>query len=211
MCLADNTDRTVIHQVLEVVPLLSLERLTFPKQTPPHTPTSASLLLVLLHDLLFSIKLRIEASDKWPPKEAILRHQARIRAEIVRIQIREGKLRKEDLSKKREGEGEARYVRWNSNTGRHRSGDWSLAALSRHLESLSYTRLKEPIYPIPEKSWFLDSHLPDCLLVFPADSAWWVGDEWYKTGAVILQDKASCFPARVLMQGWEEGECLDAT
>ena len=71
----------------------------------------------------------------------------------------------------------------------------------------------EAMYPVPERSFFLDPHLPDYLLVFPATSNWWVGDEWYESGAVILQDKASCFPAKVLMEGWEEGEgeCLDAT
>ena len=44
-------------------------------------------------------------------------------------------------------------------------------------------------------------------------TTWWVGDKWYESGAVVLQDKASCFPARVLMEGWEEteGECIDAT
>lgn len=207
-------DRPVLQQLSETVPLFSLERLTFPKKTPPHTPKSQSLILVLLHDLLFSFKLRIEASDKWPPKEAILRHQARLKAELVRIQIREGKSRKEDLGKKSGAGGEARYVRWNPNVDLHREGDWSLRALFDHLETiLLFKRLEEAVYPVPDKSYFLDPHLPECLLVFPASSSWWVGDKWYKSGAVILQDKASCFPAKVLMEGWEagEGECLDAT
>jgi len=208
-------DRAVLQQLLTTIPLLSLERLTFPKKTPPHTPSSSSLLLVLLHDLLFSAKLRIEASDRWPPKEGVLRHQARLRAELVRIQIKEGKSRKEELSKQPGGGGEARYVRWNPNTDLHRAGDWSLSALFRHLEAppLSFTRSKEPSYPVSEKNYFLDPHLPECLLVFPATSSWWAGDEWYEAGAVILQDKASCFPAKVLMEGWEdgEGEVLDAT
>ena len=173
------------------------------------------MLLVLLHDLLFSPKIRIEASEKWPPKEAVLRHQARLRAELVRIQIREGKARKEELSKRPEKDGEVRYVRWNPNTGRCRPGDWSLGALFRHLEAppLSFTQMESPAYPVPEKKYFVDAHLPECLLVFPATSSWWVGDKWYEAGAVILQDKASCFPSKVLMEGWEEGEglCLDAT
>lgn len=212
---ADPVDRAVLQQLLTIIPLQSLERLTFPKKTPPRIPSSNSLLLVLLHDLLFSTKRRIGASDKWVPKEAVLRHQARLRAELVRIQIKEGKSRKEDLSKQPGGGGESRFVRWNPNTDLHRSGDWSHSALLRHLEypPLSFTRLIEPTYPIPEKSYFLDPHLPECLLVFPATPNWWVGNEWYEAGAVILQDKASCFPAKVLMTGWEdgEGECLDAT
>ena len=208
-------DRNVLEKVLTAVPLHSLEKLAFPRKNPPHTPSSHSLILVLLHDLLFSTKTRIEASEKWPPKEAILRHQARLRAEIVRIQIKEGKTRKEDLSKQSGNAVDARYIRWNPNIDRNRSEDWSLGALFRHLEAspLSFTRLDAPTYPVPERSYFLDPDLPECLLAFSVTSNWWVGDKWYEGGAVVLQDKASCFPAKVLMEGWKDGEgdCLDAT
>lgn len=205
-------DRPVLQQLLEKVPLLSLEKLTFPKRVPPRTPTSSSLVLVLLHDLLFSAKTRIEASDKWEPKTAILRHATRLKAELVRIQIREGKSSKADLA--RTGtEGVERYVRWNPNTDLHRSGDWSLAALHAHLAQIGYEKLDAPRWPVPVKAYFEDEHLGAHVLVFSSVTTWWVGDKWYESGAVVLQDKASCFPARVLMEGWEEteGECIDAT
>jgi putative methyltransferase len=165
-----------------------------------------------LHDLLFSSKTRIEASDKWVPKEAILRHQARLRAELVRIQIKQGKSRKEDLARQAEG-GEARYVRWNPNIDLHRSEDWSFSALESHLSKLGFVRVESPVWPVPRNQWFSDPHLPECLLVFAADTNWWVGDKWYEAGAVILQDKASCFPAKVLAHDWktDQGDCLDAT
>ncbi|WVQ81871.1 hypothetical protein IAT38_003998 [Cryptococcus sp. DSM 104549] len=201
--------RPILLQLLTTVPLLTLERPVFPKKTPPHTPSSQSLLLVLLHDLLFSPRGRIEASDKWPPKPAVMRHQARLKAELVRVQIREGKGRKEELAKS-SGEGEGvRYIRWNPNAGR------SLAELEAHLAASprGFTRLDEAVYPVPSGSWFMDPHLPEVLLAFPGGANWWVGDAWYEGGGVVLQDKASCMPARVLMEGWEEGEgeCLDAT
>lgn len=167
-------------------------------------------MLVLLHDLLFSSR-GIQASDKWEPKAALLRHQTRLKAELVRAQLRAGMSRKEDLGKKAATEGEVRYVRWNPNVDAHRSGDWSLSALEAHLATKGYTKISEPVYPVPEGKWFFDPHLPDCLLAFPASSNWWVGDKWYEAGAVILQDKASCFPARVLMHGWTEGEVIDGT
>ena len=204
--------RPVLQQLLETTNLQFLEKLIFPRKTPPRTPTSNSLILVLLHDLLFSSRARIEASDKWPPKEAIMRHQARLKAELVRIQIKSGKQSKSELA--RIGtEGVERYVRWNPNTDLHRAGDWSLSALHVHLGKKGFEKLAEPVWPVPSGKYFEDEHLGSWVLVFPGASTWWVGDEWYEAGAVVLQDKASCFPARVLMQGWEEdeGECIDAT
>lgn len=165
----------------------------------------------MLHDLLFSTKRRIEASDKWPPKEAVLRHQTRLRSELVRIQLKEGKSRVGDLGKSAgEGEG-ARYVRFNPNIDASRSDDFSLAALEKHLKlKYGFEKVDSPVFPVPDKKYFMDEHLDD-VLVFPPSTSWWTGDLWYESGAVILQDKASCFPAKVLMEGWTEGDCLDAT
>lgn len=141
-----------------------------------------------------------------------MRHQARLKAELVRIQIREGKQSKTELA--RVGtEGVERYVRWNPNTDLHRSGDWSLPALHSHLAQKGMKKLEDAVYPVPSGNYFVDPHLGEHVLVFPGLSSWWVGDAWYEAGAIILQDKASCFPARVLMEGWtaDEGECIDAT
>jgi putative methyltransferase len=204
-------DKSTLQQLLTTVPLSSLERLTFPRKVPRHVPSSSSLLLVLTHDLLYSPR-GVEASDKWPPKQALTRHQARLKAELVRLQLKAGVSRKEDLAKS-STEVSARYVRWNPNVDLHRSGDWSIEALFSHLKKKGFERITEPVYPVTKGKFFMDPHLPDCLLVFPPSTNWWVDDKWYEAGAVILQDKASCFPAKVLMEGWtqEEGECIDAT
>ena len=206
------TDKPTLLTLLTTVPLLSLEKLTFPRKTTPRIPSSQSLVLVLLHDLLFTPR-GIQASDRWVPKASILKHQARLKAELVKLQLKSGVARKEDLAKTGSAGGECRYIRWNPNVGLHRSGDWSLGALEKRLEGKGWTRLDKPVYPVPVKRWFYDAHLGDCVLVFPREANWWVGDAWYEAGAVILQDKASCFPAKVLMEGWKagEGECLDAT
>lgn len=196
------------------VQLQRLEKETFPKKG---TPSSANLLTVLLHDLL--LKGKIEASDKWPPKAAVTRHQARLKAEIVRLQLRAGKSSVKELG--RSGSAvEARYVRWNPNAGTRSKEDWSLDALHAHLASRGFTLSSKATYPVPDKTYFMDPHMPDALLVFPPSSTWWVGDKWYTSGAVILQDKASCIPAVVVMDGWTGGsdgldeglgECIDAT
>lgn len=197
----------MLTELLAKVPLMKLEKETFRYKA---TPSSKNLLLVLLHDLLFSAKGKIEASDKWPPKPAVMKHQARLRAELVRLQLKAGKSSIRDLGK--EGTAvAARYVRWNPNAG----AKWSLEALHSHLAEAGMTLVDEPVYPVPEGQYFMDPHLPDCLLVFPPQSTWWAGDEWYESGGIVLQDKASCFPAAVVMDGWEGGEeqgaCLDAT
>lgn len=189
---------------------MKLERDTFRTKG---FPSSRSFLLVLLHDLLFSTRARIEASDKWQPKAAILRHQARLKAELVRIQLRAGVSSVRDLGRTASSDVQARYVRWNPNIDASRSEDWSLGALHSHLAKKGFTRVEEAIYPVPSGRYFMDPHLPDYLLVFAPDTNWWAGDRWYESGAVVLQDKASCFPAAVIMDEWDEdeGQCLDAT
>lgn len=226
-------DKPTIQTLLTTVPILTLEKLVFPKRTPPKTPSSASLVLVLAHDLLFSAKKRIEASDKWVPKEAMSRHQTRLRAELVKLQIKSGKARVEDLAKRPgaapggvvatggesngvegssvEGVEPYRYIRWNPNVDLHRKGDWSLDALHRHLAKRGYNRVEPGEERIPVKGYRADQHLGEELLVFNGRTNWWVKDEWYTAGAIILQDKASCMPAKVLMHGWTGGECIDGT
>ncbi|WWC63282.1 uncharacterized protein I303_105882 [Kwoniella dejecticola CBS 10117] len=208
--------KPVLLELLTTVPLLSLEKLTFPKKVPRGAPSSRSLLLVLLHDLLFSSKNKIEASDLWPPKPALLKHQARLKGELVKLQIKKGKSRKEDLAVTSSSSGSGdlyRYIRYNSNYTK------SLADLHEELERLGYTRLpkgegvgKEK-YPLGDKEYFEDEHLGEVLFVFNGATTWWNKSRWYEDGGIILQDKASCMPAKVLMWAWEddEGECIDAT
>lgn len=60
------------------------------------------------------------------------------------------------------------------------------------------------------KGFQKDEHIPN-LLLFPPDSQW-VEDELYKSGKVILQDKASCFPAQILSPpALDNAVVIDAT
>lgn len=60
------------------------------------------------------------------------------------------------------------------------------------------------------KGFQKDEHIPN-LLLFPPDSQW-VEDDLYKSGKIILQDKASCFPALVLSPpASDNAVVLDAT
>ncbi|BEI81873.1 hypothetical protein CcaverHIS002_0210330 [Cutaneotrichosporon cavernicola] len=160
--------RDVILELLEKVPLLKLERETF---RPKGTPSSRNLIIVLLHDLLFSTRARIEASDKWPPKAAVARHQARLKAELVRIQLRAGVSSVRELGRTASADVQARYVRWNPNIDASRAEDWSLPALHKHLATKGFTHIEEAVYPVPSRKYFMDPHLPDYLLVFPPETS----------------------------------------
>jgi putative methyltransferase len=56
-----------------------------------------------------------------------------------------------------------------------------------------------------------DEHVPNLLLFNP--QARFHEEETYQSGKIILQDKASCFPATVLVQDIQEphGDFIDAT
>lgn len=99
-----------------------------------------------------------------------------------------------------------RYVRCNSNVIEQ-------ATLIEHLTSgpKPFKLVETPTYPPEPQTFFRDPHL-DELLVF-APSTKFDQNADYANGGIILQDKASCFPAKVLMHDWDgdEGEIIDGT
>jgi putative methyltransferase len=92
-------DRPTLLAVSKSINLLHTERRTFPAKPPSGAPSSKNLTLVLLHDLLFSREAKIQASDKWPPKAALMRHATRVKAELVKLQVRKGLGKKEELER----------------------------------------------------------------------------------------------------------------
>lgn len=192
-------DRDVLKQLLETVPVQKLEKDAFPRRG---RPSSAALLQVMTHDLLFSPKGKIECSDKVDAKGAILRHGTRLKAELVRLQIKAGKSSIRELGK--EGlSSSVRYIRFNPRrieAGPDGEPKWTLDDLHNHLQgTVGLNLLPEAKYPVPRNSYFMDPHMPEYLMVFESGSNWWLGSQWYERGSVILQDKASCMPAAVIM------------
>lgn len=146
---------------------------------------SLNLALVLVHDTLLANG--IQASD-GPIKQAILRHKTRLKSELQRIKIKRGI--KSDLELAQASDDRAakipRYVRVNTSM-------WSTEEAI-----LFYTKrgfqLQGPF--ASSKGFGIDEHIPDLLAFNPALQ--FRDDPSYKTGKVILQDKASCFSAFVL-------------
>ncbi|KAJ9107949.1 hypothetical protein QFC19_002692 [Naganishia cerealis] len=205
----ESIDRSILQPLSDSLKLLQVEKKIFPQKVPTGAPSSKNLLLVLLHDLLFSKDAKIQASDKWPPKVAVMRHATRLKAELVKLQIKKGLTNKESFEM--EGGNIAamipRYVRSNSNVIQQDT-------LIEHLTSgpKPFKMIETPTYPPPPNTFFRDPHL-DELLVFPPSTKFDQNPD-YANGGIILQDKASCFPAKVLMHDWDgtgEEEIIDGT
>ncbi|KAF4614075.1 hypothetical protein D9613_007884 [Agrocybe pediades] len=147
--------------------------------------TSKNLVLVLVHDLLLA--KGIQAGD-GPIKQAILRHKTRLRGEFQKIKIKHGASTNEQLA--HSGDERAalipRYVRINTTMG-------TPAEVLESLVSRGFV-LSGPFSS--KKGFAKDSHVPNLLLFDPNVS--FQDDPLYKSGKIILQDKASCFPALVL-------------
>ncbi|KAG6862002.1 hypothetical protein C0995_008189 [Termitomyces sp. Mi166 len=147
--------------------------------------TSLNLALVLVHDLLLSGG--IQAGD-GPVKQAILRHKTRLHGELQKIKIKRGI--KANIELAQTGDQRAaripRYVRVNTLA-------WSTDEAVESLISRGFTASD----PFESETGFVkDKHIPDLLSFSPQIT--FHEDPLYKAGKIILQDKASCFPATVL-------------
>ncbi|KAL1732081.1 S-adenosyl-L-methionine-dependent methyltransferase [Schizophyllum commune] len=147
--------------------------------------TSMNLALVLVHDLLLA--KGIQAGD-GPVKQAVLRHKTRLQGEWTKMKIKRGAKSNEDLAQV--GDQRAalipRYVRVNTNL-------WSVDEAVKSLQA-SGSKLADPF--ASTSNFQRDAHVPDLLLFSPKKA--FHDDAAYKSGKLILQDKASCFPPLAL-------------
>ncbi|KAJ7116379.1 S-adenosyl-L-methionine-dependent methyltransferase [Mycena epipterygia] len=160
---------------------------------------SLNLALVLVHDVLLAGG--IQAGD-GPIKQAILRHKTRLHGEFQKLKIKRGARSNVELAQS--GDARAaqipRYVRVNT-------AMWSLEDAVKYFIAQGFA-LDTPFGSI--KGFAKDEHIPN-LLLFPPQTTFH-DDSAYKTGKLILQDKASCFPAVVLAPPASKGAIvIDAT
>ncbi|KZP31855.1 S-adenosyl-L-methionine-dependent methyltransferase [Athelia psychrophila] len=182
--------KVVLNEVIKASKLMTEERKL----------SSRNLALILCHDILLS-KGGIQAGD-GPLKQAILRHKTRLNSEFIRIKIRRGAKSNEELAQV--GDARAaqipRYVRINTTM-------WTTEDAIKHYESKGFI-LSGPFES--SKGFAIDQHIPNLLNFSPQTQ--FQNDMPYKTGKVILQDKASCFPALVLAPpALESSVVIDAT
>ncbi|TKY87538.1 hypothetical protein EX895_003552 [Sporisorium graminicola] len=170
-------------------------------------PSKEAFLLVLCHDLLFQSR-GIQASKTWPPKVTLERYRASLHSSLVKLQIRQGKSRIQDL---RSGalyqEMTARMPRWiRINSLRatcQEVFDW--------LSENRYTQVLPGVQELGNIKEFAESlHVPGLLAFHPKATSALLKSEMYRDNWVVMQDLASCFPAFILdpPQG---GMVVDAT
>ncbi|KAK0495411.1 S-adenosyl-L-methionine-dependent methyltransferase [Armillaria luteobubalina] len=185
--------KAVLTQVINETDLLKVERKKI---------TSMNLALVLVHDVLLAGG--IQAGD-GPIKQAILRHKTRLNGEFQRIKIKRGV--KSNLELAHNGDDRAaqipRYVRVNTLMW---ASDHAMDAFISNGYDLTDPFTSRQV----SRGFAQDEHIPNLLLFSPQTT--FHNDPLYKSGKIILQDKASCFPAVVLSPPSREGTyVIDAT
>ncbi|KAL8198695.1 UNVERIFIED_CONTAM: putative 28S rRNA (cytosine-C(5))-methyltransferase [Gekko kuhli] len=172
----------VLDSILGAAGLLRME-----KKLQPH------LAKVLAYDLLLGKGLRGGGRGKV----LVLKHRARLQAELARLKVQKKVSRNEDLLPPAGAEQALqvpRYVRVNT--------------LKTHLDDVvDYFKRQQYAYQgkagsmeeassLSGKKFYLDPHLPE-LLIFPPQTDYH-DNQLYVAGHIILQDKASCLPAFLL-------------
>ncbi|KAM0251958.1 hypothetical protein ACHAP5_001283 [Fusarium lateritium] len=186
----------ILKEVIEKSELLKLER----KLTP-------TLSLLLVHDLLLA-KKGIALPQTHGLRASIERHKGRISSEFKLARLRRKvpslEALREQVEKDCAGE-EANYPRWvRVNAVK--------STLEEQLETtfLRYTRatsIKE-VVTNAGRHIYIDPHVPNLLAITAGTDL--TKTEAYTTGKIILQDKASCFPAYLLDPRSEDGDLIDA-
>ncbi|MCJ1247112.1 hypothetical protein MMC30_004323 [Trapelia coarctata] len=211
----------ILKEVVENSQLLNHER----KLSPP-------LGLLLVHDLLLA-KKGIATPASHPLRLAVERHKARLQAEFTKARLRRGfpsidALRANVDKGQEEGKGIAE-TQGGSSQGSTVNGlkEWShprwvrintlRTSLQEQLETTfaahrSGATLDEILRATPSNSpprlLHMDIHIPD-LIALP-NSTDLSTLSAYKQGHLILQDKASCFPAYLLNPQPEDEDIIDA-
>ncbi|KAH8889593.1 S-adenosyl-L-methionine-dependent methyltransferase [Thozetella sp. PMI_491] len=185
----------VLKEVVDNSQLLQHEK----KLTP-------ALALLLTHDFLLS-KGGIALPQSHGLRISIDRHKARITSELTRARLRRkcgslDELRATIEAESRSGPVHPRWIRVNALT----------SSVSKQLESTfagfeSVLSVKNVIDGQP-KAIRLDGNVPNLVAVAPDTD--YTKTEAYKAGEIILQDKASCFPAYLLDPRPEDGDVIDA-
>ncbi|OBT61390.1 hypothetical protein VE03_09262 [Pseudogymnoascus sp. 23342-1-I1] len=190
----------VLKEVIEKTGLLGLER----KLTP-------ILSLLLVHDLLLA-KRGIALPATHGLRASIERHKARLTAEFTRARIRRGLGSLEALTEHVEAGGDntsgipvTAHPRWiRINTLKTTLEDQLNTTFKDYARTLNVGEVQKR----GGKKIFLDAHVPNLVAVPP--SADLTKSAAYTSGALIFQDKASCFPAYLLDPLPEDGDVIDS-
>ncbi|KAI0019014.1 S-adenosyl-L-methionine-dependent methyltransferase [Xylariomycetidae sp. FL0641] len=189
----------VLKEVVENAELLKHER----KLTPV-------LALLLVHDLLLS-KRGIALPASHGLRTAVERHKARLTAELTRARLRR-KAGSLELLRERvsadfaaaEAAAGGHYPRWVRVNTLKSSVEEQLAST---LQSYRRAYTVRDVFAAGGPAYYLDEHVPNLLALSPGADI--TKTDAYANGDIVLQDKASCFPAYMLDPRPEDGDVMD--
>ncbi|PTB67462.1 S-adenosyl-L-methionine-dependent methyltransferase [Trichoderma citrinoviride] len=187
---------SVLKEVIEKADILRLER----KLTP-------TLALLLVHDLLLA-KGGIALPQSHGLRASVERHKGRLSSEFTLARLRRKaptiEALREQVERASAGE-EANYPRWVRVNALKSSVEEQLeTTFSKHVRAESI----QDIVTKAGRHIYIDPHVPNLLAVSPGMD--FAKVEAYTSGKIILQDKASCFPAYLLDPRSEDGDVIDA-
>ncbi|KAJ5525916.1 hypothetical protein N7494_012566 [Penicillium frequentans] len=162
---------------------------------------SPLLALLLVHDHLIS-KNGIAAPAAHTIRQAVERHKVRLRAEFTKARVRRGCASVEQfkaaiLKEKREAAGPNDFIY--PPLGAREQYPFLIGGPDAHnLHRLPASELApEGDDRKSQRLLYVDPHIPDLVAVpYGAD---FTSSAAYKNGEIILQDKASCFPAYLML------------
>ena len=106
----------------------------------------------------------------------------------------------------KDGNFHPRWVR--INTLRTSLQELMSSTFVKYVQKSTLSELKSSVSQNPEnKVFYIDQHIPDLIAFAPREDL--PGTDAYKNGLIILQDKASCFPAYLLDPCLTDGNVID--
>ncbi|KAK9453407.1 S-adenosyl-L-methionine-dependent methyltransferase [Dipodascopsis uninucleata] len=151
--------------------------------------------ILLIHDFLIS-KTGITAG-KGPLKDAILRHKVRLKGEFTKIKVKRSIQELSDFNSN-PNDRSVRWFRLNKIIAKGSSDDSTgvdevvktVPELSSFQESNEFPPSRTGIYK--------DQYIPDLYAMMNSQTKTLTHSKAYQTGKLIIQDRASCFPAFIL-------------
>ncbi|KAK4939464.1 hypothetical protein LTR10_020270 [Elasticomyces elasticus] len=166
--------------------------------------------LLLVHDHLFA-KGGIAAPSGHPLRQAVERHKARLQAEFTKARLRRKCATVQDLKAhllRENPPAQRSQPRWiRVNTLKSSMSDQLATTFKGYRTDATIPEVARSVGAV--KVLVIDPNIPD-LLALPPDADFTKTDA-YAEGKLILQDKASCFPAH-LLAGAEDSvlvDCID--
>lgn len=154
-------------------------------------------LLLLCHDLLLSKQKRIQMG-KHPIKEYVLKFKSPLHSEMVKLKL---KLKVRDLSELVLNEdivNDLPPVRWIRINPLKCHPDGNTEPVLAELKK-KFTQKVDNWSELVPGSIYHDEYIPNLFGIHPTDKI--TAHELYKHGKIIIQDRASCFPAHILHPG----------